>query len=311
MLKHDKILVTGAYGLVGQAIQDLGYEVPTIIPIGRSQFDLLQWKHVNAMFEHYKPDAVIHLAAKVGGVKANMAAPATFFMENMTINTHILEAARIHGVKKLICFLSTCVFPDPCPLPLQPAYLHDGPPHPSNYGYAYAKRMLAVQCQTYNEQYGTNFVPVIPCNIYGPNDNFNLETGHVVPALIYKMWMAKQSNMPLPVWGSGKPLREFIFSGDVARLCMDLLDDYESKEPIILSTGKEHSIKDLVTTIANVMDFKGEIIFDTSKPDGQFRKHSDNTPLRELFPGYHFRSLESGIEKTVKWFKQEYPRIRQ
>jgi len=260
--------------------------------------------------KRYTPEAIIHLAAKVGGVKANMAAPATFFMENITMNTHILEAARLHGVKKVICFLSTCIFPDPCPLPLKPEHLHIGPPHPSNYGYAYAKRMLAVQCQTYNQQYGTHFVPVIPCNIYGPHDNFNLENSHVVPALIYKMWAAKEANTPMVVWGSGKPLREFIYSGDIARLCLDIMDDYDSTEPLILSTGIEHSIKDLVFAIAKAMKFTGDIIFDTTKPEGQYRKPSDNTPLKTLFPRFQFTELERGISKTVSWFAASYPNIR-
>ena len=309
MVKYDPILVTGANGLVGSAIQDIGYEVPKIIPVGR-QYDLLQWREVEGMMKRYTPEAIIHLAAKVGGVKANMAAPATFFMENITMNTHILEAARLHGVKKVICFLSTCIFPDPCPLPLKPEHLHIGPPHPSNYGYAYAKRMLAVQCQTYNQQYGTHFVPVIPCNIYGPHDNFNLENSHVVPALIYKMWAAKEANTPMVVWGSGKPLREFIYSGDIARLCLDIMDDYDSTEPLILSTGIEHSIKDLVFAIAKAMKFTGDIIFDTTKPEGQYRKPSDNTPLKTLFPRFQFTELERGISKTVSWFAASYPNIR-
>jgi GDP-L-fucose synthase len=310
MVKYDPILVTGANGLVGSAIINRGYVVPTIIPIGRTDADLLQWNHVNTMFDRFKPNAVIHLAAKVGGIKANMASPATFILENITLNTHIMEAARIYGVKKMICFLSTCVFPDPCPLPMKPEHLHLGPPHPSNYGYAHAKRLMAVQCKAYNEQYDTNFVPVIPCNIYGPGDQFNLENSHVVPALIFKMWTAKQSGTPMVVWGSGDPLREFIFSDDVARLCLDLLDYYKSKEPIILSTGIEHSIKDLVYAIAKAMDFKGDIVFDTSKPEGQFRKPSDNSPLKALFPDFKFTPLDEGIAKTVKWFANNYPNIR-
>lgn len=310
MVKYDPILVTGANGLVGSAIVNRGYEVPTVYAIGRQQYDLLQWREVARMFENLKPQAVIHLAAKVGGVKANMAEPATFFMENITMNTHILEAAKLFGCRKVICFLSTCVFPDPCPLPLKPEYLHLGPPHKSNYGYAYAKRMLAVQCQTYNEQYHTNFVPVIPCNIYGPHDNFNLENSHVVPALIYKMWTAKERGTSMVVWGSGKPLREFIYSEDIARLCLDLLDHYESTDPIILSTGVEHSIRDLVFAIAKAMDFQGDIEFDSDKPEGQYRKPSDNGPLKALFPDFVFTPLEKGIAKTVQWFMDNYPNIR-
>lgn len=307
MVVYDPILVTGCNGLVGSAIMDLCYEVPRVLGISRKNYDLLRWADVDRMMELLKPQAIIHLAAKVGGVKANMAAPATFFMENITLNTHILEAAKKHGAKRVICFLSTCIFPHSCPLPMQPGDLHGGPPHPSNYGYAHAKRMLAVQCQAYNDQYGTNFLPVIPCNIYGPNDNFNLEDSHVVPALIRKFWDAKLAGQPVTIWGTGKPLREFIYSRDVARLLIDLLDHYHENNPIILSTGKEHSIKELAETIATAVNFEGDIIYDDSKPDGQHRKPSDNTPLMKLFPDFQFTSLEEGISRTVQWFSNNYP----
>jgi GDP-L-fucose synthase len=306
MVKYDNILVTGANGLVGSAIEARGTVYPNVIGVGRD-YDLLHWVEVDMMMRKHRPDAIIHLAAKVGGVQANMEAPATFFMENVTMNTHILEAARIYSVKRVICFLSTCVFPDPCPLPLEPKSLHLGGPHPSNYGYAFAKRMLAVQCQAYNEEYGTHFLPVIPCNIYGPHDNFNLRSSHVVPALIRKFWDAKQNNQPVTLWGSGRPRREFIYSGDVARLLLDLLDTYTSDEPIILSTGVEHSIRELAEVIAEVIGFKGDIIHDTSKPDGQFSKPSNNGPLRELFPKFEATPLRDGLTKTVKWFAENYP----
>jgi len=310
MVKYDRILVTGASGLVGSAIMNLGYEVPEVIGVGRNECNMLHWKEVDDLMRKYRPDAVIHLAAKVGGVKANMKSPATFFMENVTMNTHLLEAARIHCVKKVICFLSTCVFPDPCPLPLKPENLHRGPPHHSNYGYAFAKRMLAVQCQSYNEEYNTNFLPVIPCNIYGEHDNFNLENSHVAPALIRKFWEAKISKQPVTIWGTGTPLREFIYSRDVARLLIELLDGYPANYPIILSTGTETSIRELVETIAKAVDFSGDIIWDDTKPDGQYRKPSDNGPLKALFPDFKFTGLEEGIVKTVRWFAENYPNIR-
>lgn len=289
---------------------DRGYQSPEVIGINSSEFNLLHWKETDDMMRKYRPNAVIHLAAKVGGVKANMKAPATFFMENLTMNTHLLEAARIYNVKRVICFLSTCVFPDPCTLPLDPKNLHAGPPHPSNYGYAYAKRMLAVQCQSYNQEYGTHFVPVIPCNIYGPNDNFHLEDSHVVPALIRKFYEAKLAGTPVTIWGTGKPLREFIYSDDVARLLMELLRCYESDDPIILSTGQEHSIRELVEVIAKAMDFQNGIVYDESKPEGQHRKPSNNGPLTSLLPDFKFRSLESGIQKTVDWFTETWPNVR-
>lgn len=310
MAWYDRVLVTGSRGLVGSAIMDRGYESPEVIGVTSDQFNLLHWKETDDMLRKFRPDAIIHLAAKVGGVKANMKSPATFFMENLTMNTHLLEAARIHCVKRVICFLSTCVFPDPCPLPLDPKNLHAGPPHPSNYGYAFAKRMLAVQCQSYNEEYGTQFVPVIPCNIYGPNDNFHLENSHVVPALIRKFYEAKLAGTPVTIWGSGKPLREFIYSDDVARLLMEILRCYESNDPIVLSTGQEHSIRQLVEIIAQAMDFQNEIIYDESKPEGQHRKPSNNEPLKTLLPDFKFRSLESGIQKTVDWFLHAWPNVR-
>lgn len=309
-LLMNKLLVTGISGLVGNAITKL--KPPGLIaPPDRRSCDLLRWVDVSKLFHDYNPDYVIHLAAKVGGVKANMSAPASFFMENITMNTHILEAARLHSVKKLICFLSTCVFPDPCPLPLEPKHLHLGHPHPSNYGYAFAKRMLAVQCQTYNEQYGTHFVPVIPCNIYGPNDNFNLNDGHVVPALIRKFHAAKLTGENVVIWGSGNPLREFIFSGDVARMCFSVLAYYNSTEPIILSTGQETSIRELVETIADFTDVPmSRVEFDTSKPEGQFRKPSCNKAFADLVPDFRYTSLRDGIRETVAWYVKNFPNVR-
>ena len=304
-----KLLVTGATGLVGSALRQI---VPpnTVLLEGRSECDLLRWSNVDELFSEHRPTHVIHLAAKVGGVKANIAHPATFFLENVTMNTHVIEACKLYKVQRALFFLSTCVFPDPCPLPLKPESLHAGPPHPSNYGYAFAKRMLAVQCQSYNQEYGTNFTPVIPCNIYGEHDNFNLENSHVAPALIRKFWEAKIKGEPVTVWGSGKPLREFIYSHDVARLLLDLLYNYTLNDPIILSTGVETSVRELVETIAKAVDFKGDIMWDCTKPEGQYRKPSDNTPLKALFPKFEFTDLERGIFKTVRWFSENYPNIR-
>lgn len=309
-----KILVTGATGLVGSAICEQN-PLDTLPVRGRTDYDLLQWAHVDRLFETQLPDAVIHLAAKVGGVQANMRAPATFFMENLTMSTHILEAAHKWKVKKLVCFLSTCVFPDPCKLPLRPEYLHDGPPHPSNYGYAYAKRMLAVQCAAYNQEYGTHFVPVIPANIYGRHDNFTLGDSHVVPALIRRFVEAKREGRNVTLWGSGSPLREFIHANDVARLTLAILHHYDSTDPIIISNGQEHSISHLAYTIANAVGFRGDIIWDPTKPEGQHRKPSDPSPLidnviKPFLPDFRFTSLETGIQDTVDWFEANYSTAR-
>lgn len=306
MAKYNKILVTGSDGLVGSALKSLRHNDAEIVFTNRRDCNLLHWKEVDDNIRKHRPDAIIHLAAKVGGVKANMKSPATFMMENSTMNTHVLEAARIYNVKRMICCLSTCVFPENCPLPLEPKHLHAGPPHPSNYGYAFAKRMLAIQCQSYNEEYGTNFLPVIPSNIYGPNDNFNLENSHVVPALIRKFY---ESTSKITLWGSGKPLREFIYSLDVAKLIMMLLESYDSNEPIVLSTGTEHSIRELADEVETAMcDLSHyEVTYDTSKPEGQYRKPSCNKPLMALFPDYNFISLSDGLAATVQWFRLNYP----
>jgi GDP-L-fucose synthase len=206
--------------------------------------------------------------------------------------------------------MSTCIFPDKCDYPLNEKDLHKGPPHPSNFGYAYAKRMLEVQSSAYRREWNCNYVVAIPTNIYGPNDNFSLTEGHVVPALIHRTYLAMQNREDLTVWGSGKPLREFVLSDDIARLALWAMDNYSDDSPIILSSGIETSIAELVELVARHMGFNGRIIFDSSKPDGQFRKPSDTSKLRSLLPDFQWTPLEDGIEKTVDWFQQNYACIR-
>lgn len=297
-----KTLVTGGRGLVGSAIN-------ADIKLGR-EYDLTKPQETDKAFEYHKPTHVVHCAAKVGGVGGNMISKAEYYYDNVMMNTNVIESARKHGVENLVCFTSTCVFPDKVEYPLTPDKIHLGEPHSSNYGYAYAKRMAEVQIRTYNEQYGLNYTTVIPCNIYGPNDNFSLVHGHVMPMLIHKCYLAKQNNTDLEIWGSGKPLREFIYSKDVAYLTDWILKNYTKNEPIILSTSQEISIKELVDIIVQEIGFTGKLIFDTSKPEGQFRKPSDNTPLKELLPDFEFTPIEQGIKKTVKWFLDNYETAR-
>jgi GDP-L-fucose synthase len=301
-------LVTGSDGLVGHALKAMSPE--NFYFATRSDADLRSETETRSLIEDIRPDKVIHLAALVGGIGGNLMKSADFFRENIAINMNVLEASRKAGVTKLISFMSTCVFPNHGPYPLRPENLHLGPPHPSNFGYAYAKRMLEVQSRAYREQWGMNYQIAIPANIYGPNDNFDLEEGHVVPALIHKAYLASQSKSTLKVWGSGTPLREFIFSEDVAKLTIWMLENYESTEPLILSHGVESSIKELVAHVTHAIDFEGEVVFESDKPDGQHRKPSDVSPLVRLNPGIDFSSLEFGIDKTVKWFLNQYPNIR-
>lgn len=296
-------LVTGGTGMVGSAIQ-------ADLKIGRKDCDLTNWAAVNAFFETHKPKEVIHCAAKVGGVWGNMNYKGDFFRENILMNTHIIEAARLHGVERLVAFLSTCVFPDDVEYPLTEKKIHQGVPHTSNDAYAYAKRMTDVQIRAYREQYGLNYVSVIPTNIYGPNDLFDMENGHVVPSLIHRCFLAREQGKDLEVWGSGTPLREFIFSEDVARLSEWALENYEEAEPIIFSTSEETSIKELVEMIAELLHFKGKLIWLTDKPDGQYRKPSDNSKLQQYLPDFQYTPLYEGLKKTIEWFEATYPAVR-
>jgi GDP-L-fucose synthase len=306
----SKILVTGAYGLVGSQFIGEDYK-----RIGSSDLDLINQNNMDDYFNHLEkngdlPEGIIHCAAKVGGIQGNMNEPGKFFYENISMNTSIIESARKFGIKKFIGFLSTCVFPDSVEYPLTTEKIHLGPPHPSNYAYAYAKRMADIQMRAYRDQYGVNYFGVIPCNIYGPSDNYNLESGHVIPMLIHKMYLAKKNNMEFKVWGSGNPLREFIFSEDVAKLTRLLYDNYDGSDPVILSTSEEISIGSIVEMLAEIMEYDGEIIFDKTKPDGQYRKPSDNSIIRNMFPDFEFTSIREGLTKSVKWFNENYPNIR-
>lgn len=297
-----KVLVTGAKGLVGSVIS-------ADVKIGR-EFDLTNQLDVDVMYSLHKPTHVIHCAGKVGGLGGNMNYKGDFFYQNIMMNTNIIEGARLYNVKKLVAFLSTCVFPDKIDYPLNESKIHLGEPHFSNYPYAYAKRMADIQIRAYKEQYGLNYTSVIPTNIYGPNDNFSLETGHVVPMLIHKLYLAHKNKTDFLVWGTGKPLREFIFSEDVAKLTSWVLDEYNDSEPIIFTNSNEISIMDLVDLLVKEMNFKGRVVFDKSKPDGQFRKPSDNSKIKRLLPNFEFTPIEEGIKKSIQWFIENYETAR-
>lgn len=300
----EETLVTGGSGLVGSAITincRLHYS---------QDADLTDKKATEKLFKDSNYKKVIHCAAKVGGLGGNMSHLGEYYYKNIMINTNVLEACRVVGVKKVVSFLSTCVFPDKVTYPITEDQFHNGPPHESNFSYAYAKRMLEVQSRAYNKQYGTNYVCVIPTNIYGPNDNFDLENGHVAPSLIHRCYLAMKNNTDLVVWGSGKPLREFIYSKDVAKLSEWALENYNEDEPIIFSTMEEVSIAELVDTIVKHMGFKGRVIWDKSKPDGQFKKPASNKKLLSYLPNYKFTTLDEGLGETIEWFKQTYPNVR-
>ncbi len=298
-----KKIITGGTGLVGSAFIN-GTKLSS------KHYNLISEVQTRKMFMDHKPEIVVHTAATVGGVGANMNYPADFFYNNIMMNTNVINEAHIFGVKKLVCFLSTCVFPDNVEYPLDETKIHKGEPHFSNAPYAYAKRMADIQIQAYNKQYGTNYFCVIPTNIYGPNDNFDLENGHVIPMLIHKCYLAKKNNTPFEVWGSGKPLREFVYSQDVANIIDLLLEKYDGTEPVIISNPKEYTIKDVVDLIVKYMEFEGEVVWLSDKPDGQFRKPSSNQKLLSIIGDYNFTPLEEGLKTTIEWFNENYETVR-
>jgi len=299
-----KIFVCGL-GLVGSTITS------NTKPIrGKSDLDLRDFELTKNYFSKISPDVIIHTAARVGGVKANTDFIADFYKDNILINTNVLEAARQVGVKKVISFLSTCIYPNKVQYPLKEEYLHLGEPHESNFGYAYAKRMLEVHSRAISSQYGLNYSCVVPTNIYGPNDNFNLETSHVLPGLIHKCYLAKKNNTDFVIWGTGKPLREFIYSKDVGRIIDLLIDKNIQFDSVILSPSHEVSITEVAEIIAKAFSFTGRIVYDFSMPDGQHRKPTSNEKLLNLIGDFKFTSITDGIESTVKWFLENYETCR-
>lgn len=310
------VMVTGGSGLVGQAIREYvesnQKEGEEWIYLSSKDGDLRVRTETDAIFEKYNPTHVIHLAAKVGGLFANMAHKVEFYRENTLINDNVMENCRIHKVQKLVSFLSTCIFPDKTTYPIDETMLHDGPPHKSNEGYALAKRLIDTMNRAYAEQYGCNFTSIIPTNIYGPHDNFSIQNGHVIPGLIHKCYNAKKNNTPFTIWGSGTPLRQFIYSLDLAELTVWVMRDYHSPDPITLSVDEtaEVSIKHVALAVAKAMNFEGEVVFDTEKADGQFKKTACNKKLRGYRADYEFTSIEDGVQKAVDWFVANYETCR-
>jgi GDP-L-fucose synthase len=318
-MSKQVILVTGGSGLVGEALRwvtenETGarLENEEWIFLSSKDGDLRDYAATEAIFQKYKPTHIIHLAAYVGGLFKNMKEPVEFWQYNISMNENILRLSHKYNVTKLVSCLSTCIFPDKTTYPIDETMIHDGPPHFSNEAYAYAKRMLDVQNRIYNSEYGCKFTSVIPTNIYGPHDNWHLVDSHVIPGLVHRLYNAKRDNQPFTAYGSGKPLRQFIYSRDLARLFIWVLRHYDDPSTIILSTdeSEERTIKDVVDTIVKAMDFQGEVNWDTSKADGQYKKTASNSKLRKLYPEFKFTPFEQGVQETVDWFVQNYDKAR-
>ncbi|KAF8352047.1 hypothetical protein F5887DRAFT_933714 [Amanita rubescens] len=297
----DVILVTGGRGLVGKAIEHVINTEPegsrfgkkpgeTWIFVGSADGDLINPEQTRKLFDKYKPTHVIHLAALVGGLFKNMK----------------------YKVLDLISCLSTCVFPDKVEYPLDETKIHSGLPHESNFGYAHAKRLVDVQNHAYKEQYGCNFTSAIPTNVFGPHDNFDLEDSHVIPGLIHKCYLCQKTGPLSSSPGTGKPLRQFIYSYDLAKLFIWMLREYNDVEPVILSVGEDEevSIKEVADAIVKAVGFEGNYTFDATKADGQFRKPASNKKLLTLMGGFQFTPFNKALDETVQWFLANYNNAR-
>ncbi len=304
MNKSSKIYVAGHRGLVGSAIlrklEKEGYE--NLVIRTSKELDLREKQQVDAFFETEKPEFVFLAAAKVGGIVANNEFPADFIRDNLMIQTNVIDASYRNQVEKLLFLGSTCIYPKLAPQPLKEEYLLTGPLEPTNDAYALAKIAGIKMCQSYNKQYGTNYISAMPTNLYGENDNFDLQSSHVMPALIRKFHEAKLSNQSsVEVWGTGTPKREFLYSDDLADACVYLMNHYNGDEIINIGVGEDVSIKELAETVQRVVGFEGELKFDTTKPDGTPRKLVDTTKINQL--GWKADvKLEDGISLAYEWF---------
>jgi len=319
------VLVTGGSGLIGKAIEKVIADERASkdldekwIFLSSRDGDLSDFEQTKGIFEKHRPTHVIHLAAMVGGLFHNMRENLTFFRNNMAINDNVLRCCHEFDVQKAVSCLSTCIFPDRTTYPIDETMVHLGPPHDSNFGYSYAKRMIDVMNHAYGQQFNRRYTSAVPCNTFGPYDNFSLEDGHVLPGLMHKCYTAKKrreqgdKDAKLVVWGTGRALRQFIYSMDLARLFVWALRNYDETSPIILSVGEEDeiSIAEAAQAIAEAMGFDGPVEYDTTKSDGQHKKTAGIGKLRRYLPDFKFTPFKQAIKESVDWFVANYETAR-
>jgi GDP-L-fucose synthase len=297
-----RVLVTGGGGFLGshlvERLERQGHEV--MVP-RRREHDLTSYADTERLFAETEPELVFHLAAEVGGIGANRDNPGRYWYANLMMGAHVLELARVHAVRKLVLAGTVCAYPKLTPVPFHEDDLWNGYPEETNAPYGVAKKAVLVGAQAYREQYGTNAVFLLPANLYGPRDNFDPSTSHVIPALVRKM---VESTGEVVLWGDGSPTREFLFVDDCAAGLMLAAERYDGAAPVNLGTGVETSIRELAETIADLTGFEGEIVWDTSMPNGQPRRQLDASRARELF-GFEARTpLRHGLEKTIAWYRE-------
>ena len=312
--KDTQVLITGGTGFLGQAVaEEFRTAGATVAALGRGDFDLVNRDEIRRMLEEHTPSAVVHLAALVGGIAANQAEPGRFFYDNAVMGIELLEACRIHSIPKILVAGTVCAYPKYTPLPFREDDLWNGYPEETNAPYGLAKKMLLAQAQAYRAQYGTNVVYLLPTNLYGPRDNFDLQSGHVLPALIRRFLEARTANVStVELWGDGSPTREFLHVRDAARGIRLALERYDGPDPVNLGSDEEISIKELATLVAQLTGYDGSLVWDATKPNGQPRRRLDTSRARDLFGFEANIPLRDGIAETIAWYldRQEPPSSR-
>jgi GDP-L-fucose synthase len=307
LLDGKRIVVTGGAGFLGSFVVERLKETGAgeIFVPRSADYNLVDRDACKRLYRDAKPDIVIHLAAKVGGIGANRENPGSFFYENLMMGAQLIEEGRLFGLKKFVAIGTICAYPKFTPVPFREEELWNGYPEETNAPYGLAKKMLLVQSQAYRQQYGFNSIYLLPVNLYGPKDNFDPASSHVIPALIKKCFDAVGANAPsITVWGTGKATREFLYVEDAAKGIVLAAEKYDKPEPVNLGAGFEISIKDLVDVIVRLTGFKGEVIWDASKPDGQPRRCLDTGRAFDEFGFRAVTSFEQGLKKTIDWYRE-------
>ncbi len=306
MLKNKKIIVTGGAGFLGKHLVkkliERGIPKENIFIPHHKEYDLRKEQDIKRMFSDFKADIVIHLAGKVGGIGFNREKPGELFYDNLMMGIQLMEQARLNNIEKFVAIGTICAYPKFTPVPFKEENLWDGYPEETNAPYGLAKKMMLVQSQAYRQQYGFNSIFLLPVNLYGPGDNFDPSSSHVIPALIKKCFDAKEK---ITVWGTGKASREFFYVEDAAEGIILATEKYNKSEPVNLGAGFEIIIKDLVEKIAKLTGFKGEIEWDRSKPDGQPRRMLDVSKAKEEFNFTAKTDFDEGLKKTIEWYKEQ------
>ncbi|MEX0753624.1 MAG: GDP-L-fucose synthase [Actinomycetota bacterium] len=310
-MSDRRFLVTGASGFLGRRVVDeltASARDADIVGLGSADADLRAPEQVRGVLESHRPEVVVHLAAVVGGIGANREHPGRFFYENAIMGIELMEQARLAGVEKFVQVGTVCSYPKHTPVPFHEDDLWNGYPEETNAPYGLAKKMLLVQAQAYRQEYGFDAIYLIPVNLYGPGDNFDPETSHVIPALIRRFAEAKAAGTPrVTNWGTGTPTREFLFVDDAARAIRLATERYEGPDPVNLGSGEEISIEDLAGKIARLVGYEGEIVWDASKPDGQPRRRLDTSRAEAEFGFRAETELDEGLRRTVDWYLERQP----